>query len=151
MSRYQITTRSPKATTRLGERLALLLRPGSVVAIEGELGTGKTILSKGIANGLGVREPVTSPTFTIIKEYEGEIPFYHMDAYRLEFSEEDIGFDEYFHGNGVTVIEWAQFIQDYLPSEVIYISISYVDDHTRKLTFNPEGNDNERTVRSLLR
>src|SRR5690625_1586736 len=102
MSNYVKTTHSSNATMRLGARLANFLRPGNVVTLEGDLGVGKTIFSKGIANGLGVREPVTSPTFTIVKEYQGEIPFYHIDAYRLESSEEDIGFDEYFEGDGIT-------------------------------------------------
>lgn len=151
MSHYEITTKSPRQTLRIGERLALLLRPGSVVTLEGELGTGKTVLAKGIANGLGVREPVTSPTFTIVKEYEGEVPFYHIDAYRLEFSEEDIGFDEYFHGSGITVIEWAQFIKDFLPLEMLHITITYIDEHTRKIVLKPEGSDYDKVVRRLLR
>lgn len=150
MSEYEITTNSPRATMRTAERLALLLRPGSVVTLEGELGTGKTVFAKGIANGLGVKKPVTSPTFNIIKEYEGEIPFYHIDAYRLESSDEDIGFDEYFSSQGITVIEWAQFIAEFLPQEYLQIEMNYINEHSRTLTFHPKGHKYEKTVKSLL-
>lgn len=150
MSEYNLTTSSPRATKRIAEKLALLLRPGSVITLEGELGVGKTVFAKGIANGLGVKEPVTSPTFTIIKEYEGELPFYHIDAYRLEFSEEDIGFDEYFSGSGITVIEWAQFIEDFLPKNRLQIEISYVNEHSREITFVPEGSEYDKVVKRLL-
>src|SRR5690625_2599086 len=96
MNAHHIKTHTERETMKVAEKLALLLNPGDVITLEGELGSGKTVFSKGIANGLGIKRAVTSPTFTIIKEYEGELPFYHMDAYRLEHSEEDMGFDEYF-------------------------------------------------------
>src|SRR5690625_7496312 len=112
MRDYKIHSSSEEETIRIGERLAILLRPGSVVTLSGQLGAGKTTLVKGIAAGLGVKQMVTSPTFTIIKEYEGELPLYHMDAYRLEHSEEDIGFSEYFSDDGISVVEWATFIED---------------------------------------
>ena len=87
-----------------------------MITLDGDLGAGKTTFTKGIAEGLGVKRTVNSPTFTIIKEYEGEsFPFYHMDVYRLENSDEDIGFDEYFNSDGVTVVEWATFIEEFLP------------------------------------
>src|SRR5699024_10014665 len=109
MKEHQIKTYAVEETTRLGERLALLVKPGDVITLEGDLGAGKTAFTKGIARGLGVKRTVSSPTFTIIKEYKGELPFYHMDVYRLEHSDEDIGFAEYFNGDGVSVVEWAQF------------------------------------------
>src|SRR5690625_8041108 len=95
MNKYEIKTNAVEETARLAARLAVLLRPGDVITLEGDLGAGKTAFTKGIANGLGVKRTVSSPTFTIIKEYEGELPLYHMDVYRLEHSEEDIGFTEY--------------------------------------------------------
>src|SRR5699024_1391440 len=94
---------------------------------------------KGLAKGLGITRNVSSPTFTIVKEYNGRLPLYHMDAYRLEDSEEDIGFDEYFNGNGVSVIEWAQFIEDYLPEERLEIMMEYTGENTRQLIFKANG------------
>ncbi|QKY71223.1 tRNA (adenosine(37)-N6)-threonylcarbamoyltransferase complex ATPase subunit type 1 TsaE [Lentibacillus sp. CBA3610] len=139
MSEYQIETHSETETVRIAESLALLLKPGDVVTLEGDLGAGKTTFTKGLANGLGIKRTVNSPTFTIIKEYHGEMPLYHMDVYRLEDSDEDIGFEEYFGGDGICVIEWAHFIQDYLPAEYLNIKISYIDDRTRLLAFFPKG------------
>src|SRR5690606_36353600 len=96
--------------------------------------------TKGLARGLGVKRTVNSPTFTIIKEYtDGFIPLFHMDVYRLEESDEDLGFDEYFHGDGVTVVEWAQFIEDQLPPELLQISIKYENEQERKIVLEPKG------------
>lgn len=150
MSQYQIKTHSEMETVHIAEKLALLLKPGDVVTLEGDLGAGKTTLTKGLANGLGVKQTVNSPTFTIIKEYHGELPLYHMDVYRLEESDEDIGFDEYFHGDGICVVEWAHFIQDYLPAEYLTIKISYVDDNTRLLAFFPKGRHFESVASDVI-
>jgi tRNA threonylcarbamoyladenosine biosynthesis protein TsaE len=114
-------------TVRLGRLLAGLLRPGMVIALVGDLGAGKTTLVKGIASGLlniDERE-VTSPTFTIVQEYSGAMPLYHVDAYRLDsaLDLEAVGFEDYIDGNGVTVIEWADRITDALPPETLTISI----------------------------
>lgn len=136
MSEHQMNTRTPLETKRIAEKLAILLKPGDVVTLEGDLGAGKTTFTKGLANGLGVKQTVNSPTFTIVKEYEGELPLYHMDVYRLENSEEDIGFTEYFNGNGISVVEWAPFIVDFLPEERLNIKISYVDEQARILEFS---------------
>lgn len=151
MVRQTIKTHTERETMKVAEQLALLLNPGDVITLEGELGVGKTIFAKGIARGLGVKQAVTSPTFTIVKEYEGELPLYHMDAYRLEHSDEDIGFDEYFYGNGISVVEWAQFIEDYLPNHTLNVHIQYVDDDTRLLTFTPIGNHYEKIIEQLSR
>lgn len=151
MVRQTIKTHTERETMKVAEQLALLLNPGDVITLEGELGVGKTIFAKGIARGLGVKQAVTSPTFTIVKEYEGELPLYHMDAYRLEHSDEDIGFDEYFYGNGISVVEWAQFIEDYLPNHTLNVHIQYVDDDTRLLTFTPIGNHYEKIIGQLSR
>ncbi|WP_249871591.1 tRNA (adenosine(37)-N6)-threonylcarbamoyltransferase complex ATPase subunit type 1 TsaE [Oceanobacillus saliphilus] len=135
----KIQTNTEHETISVAEKLALLLKPGDVITLEGELGAGKTTFTKGLANGLGVKRNISSPTFTIIKEYEGELPLYHMDVYRLEHSEEDIGFDEYFYGNGITVVEWAQFIEEFLPEERLNINISYIDENKRELEFTSTG------------
>ncbi|NBJ71563.1 tRNA (adenosine(37)-N6)-threonylcarbamoyltransferase complex ATPase subunit type 1 TsaE [Roseburia sp. 1XD42-34] len=136
---YEITTNTEDTTIHLGEKLAMLLSPGDVVTLEGNLGTGKTTFTKGIAAGLGVKRNVSSPTFTIIKEYEGEIPFYHMDVYRLENSEEDIGFDEYFNGEGITVVEWPQYIGSFLPEKYLEVKLTAIGEKSRKITFIPHG------------
>ena len=149
MGVYEIKTHSEEETKRLAVRLALLLKPGDVITLEGELGVGKTMFTKGIAEGLGITRMVTSPTFTIVKEYEGDLPLYHMDAYRLEYSEEDIGFSEYFSGDGISVVEWAQFIEDFLPSERLNIEINYVDDHSRVVIFKPQGSYFKRIIVEL--
>lgn len=143
-------THSKEETKDLAAKLAKHLKPGSVLALEGELGTGKTTFAKGLAIGLGIEEPITSPTFTIIKEYEGTLPFYHMDVYRLEHSEEDIGFDEYIHGSGVTVIEWAQFIKDFLPDELLKVEIRYLSETSREIMFTSKGAKYERLLSEVI-
>jgi tRNA threonylcarbamoyladenosine biosynthesis protein TsaE len=126
-------------TKRLAKKLASFLKENDVITLEGELGAGKTTFTQGIAEGLGVSKTVNSPTFTIIKEYNGKLPLYHMDVYRLEESEEDLGFEEYFFGNGVTVVEWAKFIDEYLPEELVNIEISKQGDTKRTIHFIPKG------------
>ncbi len=116
-----------KLARKLGERL----QAGDVLTLEGDLGAGKTTFTKGLGQGLDVKRTINSPTFTIVKEYEGRLPLYHIDAYRLEDSEEDIGFEEYFQGDGVTVVEWAQFIQEYLPERRLDLTITYLDESGR--------------------
>src|SRR5699024_12608053 len=119
---------SEELTKDIAIRLAKQLEPGDVVTLSGNLGAGKTTFTKGIATGLGVKRAVTSPTFTIMKEYKGRLPLYHIDAYRLEGSEEDIGFKEYIDGDGVKVIEWAAFIEDFIPLDRLEIMIEYIID-----------------------
>jgi len=150
MSEYQIETHSELETKHVAEQLGLFLKPGDVVTLEGDLGAGKTTFAKGLSSGLGVTRVVNSPTFTIIKEYQGELPFYHMDVYRLEDSEEDIGFGEYFNGEGVCLVEWAHFISEFLPSEYLNINISYIDEYTRLLEFLPEGERFDSVASELL-
>ncbi|WP_425388523.1 tRNA (adenosine(37)-N6)-threonylcarbamoyltransferase complex ATPase subunit type 1 TsaE [Bacillus solimangrovi] len=141
---YEFVTHTFEETMLFAETLATKLSAGDVLTLEGDLGAGKTTFTKGLAKGLGVKRTVNSPTFTIIKEYKGSrLPLYHMDVYRLEESEEDLGFDEYFFGDGVTVVEWAKFIKDQLPKEYIEITIQHNGDSTRKITLQP---NNERYV-----
>ena len=131
---------SAEQTMDFAKKLAQKLDKGTVITLEGDLGAGKTTFTKGLAQGLGVTRTVNSPTFTIIKEYtDGKLPLYHMDVYRLEESDEDLGFDEYFHGDGISVVEWAKFIEDMLPAELLKININYVNETDRKIILEPVG------------
>ncbi|MDR0689363.1 MAG: tRNA (adenosine(37)-N6)-threonylcarbamoyltransferase complex ATPase subunit type 1 TsaE [Spirochaetaceae bacterium] len=124
---------SPEATIRAGEELAELLHPGSVVALRGGLGVGKTYLTKGIARGLGINEEITSPTYTIISEYQGKLPLYHIDVYRLggddDFSA--LGGDDFLYGSGVSVIEWSELLPRSLPKDAITIEITLLEGDRR--------------------
>ncbi len=130
---------SPEETIQYGAQLAEFLKPGDVITLEGDLGAGKTTFTKGLAKGLHIKRVVKSPTFTIIREYKGRLPLYHMDVYRLEDSDEDLGFDEYFEGEGVTVVEWAHLIEDFLPDDRLAITIRRLSDEERELTIEPTG------------
>ncbi|WLR44359.1 tRNA (adenosine(37)-N6)-threonylcarbamoyltransferase complex ATPase subunit type 1 TsaE [Bacillus carboniphilus] len=135
-----IYSNSAERTTLLAKTLAQLLQKGDVITLEGDLGAGKTAFTKGLAQGLNIERNVNSPTFTIIKEYlDGRLPLYHMDVYRLENGVEELGFDEYFHGDGVTVIEWAHIIKEELPEERLQIEIYRKSENERELVFIPLG------------
>lgn len=115
-----------KDTAKIGATLAREAKPGEIYLLEGDLGVGKTVFAKGFALGLGITEPITSPTFTIIQEYEqGRLPFYHFDVYRIADEEEmfELGYESYFFGQGVCLIEWASLIQGLLPAECRTIRI----------------------------
>ena len=121
-----IETNSAKETFLLGEKLGRQAAAGQIYTLNGDLGVGKTVFTQGVAAGLGIAEPVNSPTFTIIKEYEGgRLPFYHFDVYRIGDIEEmeEIGYDDYFFGEGVCLIEWAELIEELLPENIISITI----------------------------
>lgn len=140
MKEFIFDSNSAEQTMDFAKRLAQKLDKGTVITLEGDLGAGKTTFTKGLAQGLGVTRTVNSPTFTIIKEYtDGKLPLYHMDVYRLEESDEDLGFDEYFHGDGISVVEWAHFIEDMLPTEILKIKINYINDTERKVILEPVG------------
>ncbi|QGQ44088.1 tRNA (adenosine(37)-N6)-threonylcarbamoyltransferase complex ATPase subunit type 1 TsaE [Metabacillus sediminilitoris] len=140
MAEYEFLTNESSETVRIAKRLSELLGKSDVVTLEGDLGAGKTTFTKGLALGLGIKRNVNSPTFTIIKEYkDGRLPLYHMDVYRVEDADEDLGFDEYFHGDGVTVVEWAHLIEDQLPKERLDIRILYVNESQRKIMMTPYG------------
>ncbi len=132
------------------ERLGSLLQPGDVLALEGDLGAGKTTFTKGLAKGLNITRNVNSPTFTIIKEYQGRLPLYHMDVYRVEDSFEDLGFDEYFEGNGVTVVEWAHLVKEQLPEELLTIYLYLDDNDSRKLVLEPLGKRYEELCKEIM-
>lgn len=128
-------------TEKVGKIISRHLAKGTVLCLDGDLGVGKTALTQFIAREFGVKEYITSPTFTIIKEYEGNLPFYHMDVYRIE-SEDDmyeLGYDEYIYSEGVTIIEWSKKIEGILPKNRININIQRLDDSRRALFINGEG------------
>jgi len=133
----KITSNSIEETFSIGSRLAAGLKKGDVVALIGELGAGKTVLTKGIAKGLGVKDVryVNSPTFVIIKEYKGDVPLYHFDLYRLSApgSLDEICYDEYFYGDGVTVVEWADKIERLLPKKHLEVRLSVAGENKRKI------------------
>lgn len=122
----EIKTDSFEETVGLGSRLGMLLGSGDVVCLTGNLGTGKTAFTSGIAEALGIKGYITSPTFTLVNEYNARIPLYHFDVYRIADPEEmfEIGFDEYLEGSGVVVIEWADLIKDILPDDCIWVKIA---------------------------
>lgn len=121
-----IETKTSEQTREVGKKIAEQARQGSVFALIGDLGVGKTVFTKGFAEGLGINESISSPTFTLVNEYyDGRLPFYHFDVYRIEEADEleMIGFDEYLYGNGVTLIEWANRIPELLPANTVWITI----------------------------
>ncbi|MCU6711824.1 tRNA (adenosine(37)-N6)-threonylcarbamoyltransferase complex ATPase subunit type 1 TsaE [Paenibacillus sp. J5C_2022] len=132
---------SQEDTMRLARKLAELAVPGTIIALDGDLGAGKTTWSQAFAASIGVRDVVNSPTFTIIKEYEGEqLSFYHMDVYRLSMEEADeLGLDEYFFGDGVTVVEWASLIDELLPPRRLEIYIEHAGDGAREFRIKGYG------------
>jgi len=140
---FTMKTKQAEQTEKIGEQLANSLKPNDVILLDGDLGAGKTTFTKGLAKGLGIKRYVKSPTFTIIHEYrEGRMPLFHMDVYRLEDGGgDDLGWDEYFYGDGVSVIEWSQFIQDYLPEDYLRITLKRNDesDNQRTLDFEAQG------------
>lgn len=150
-----IEVKSAQDTMNLGERLASLLNPGDLVLLDGDLGAGKTTFTKGLANGLGIKRPIKSPTFTIIREYkEGRIPLYHMDIYRLENGgAEELGLDEYFNSDGINVIEWSKFIDDLLPDNylrIIFNREDELDSEFRKITFEGSTPKMEAVANELI-
>ena len=132
----QYRTKTVTDTIRLGQMIGRLLQAGDVLALQGALAAGKTQLTKGIAQGLDIFEPVTSPTFTIISEYYGRLPLYHMDVYRLGTPEEflDLGIDDMLYGQGVCIIEWSEKVMSELPASTIRIEISVQEDSSRTVT-----------------
>lgn len=150
MNQYKFYTASGEETALFAEKLAKRLHPGDIIALEGDLGAGKTTFTKGLAIGLEIKRNVNSPTFTIIKEYQGVLPLYHMDVYRVEDSLEDLGFEEYFEGEGVTVVEWAHLIGEQLPPERLEIYIYHEGDQKRKIVLTPMGTRYQRLCKEIF-
>ncbi|MDO5325753.1 MAG: tRNA (adenosine(37)-N6)-threonylcarbamoyltransferase complex ATPase subunit type 1 TsaE [Clostridia bacterium] len=137
-----IETHSAEETRTLGARLAKMLTPGDIVLLQGELGAGKSELARGVARGLGITGPVPSPSFTILNAYdEGSLPFYHFDWYRIDDPEEiaEMGFEEQLHGDGVSLIEWSEKAEEFLPERVLNVRIHTVNENTRQIYFEPRG------------
>ncbi|MGD7045883.1 tRNA (adenosine(37)-N6)-threonylcarbamoyltransferase complex ATPase subunit type 1 TsaE [Jeotgalibacillus proteolyticus] len=148
---YNWNSNHPDETAEFACKLGELLKAGDVLTLEGDLGAGKTAFSKGVAKGLGVTRTVNSPTFTIMKEYMGRLPLYHMDVYRLGEEGEDLGFQEYFEGEGVCLVEWAHLIEEQLPQQRLEISIFYEGEHTRRFELRPAGERYEELCKEILR
>lgn len=134
MDRY--LSRSEAETLAIAKEFAATLRPGDVVALIGDLGAGKTVFTRGVAAALGITGEVTSPTFTLIQEYRGQIPLYHMDLYRLNSEREilDIGVEDYFYGDGICLVEWAEKLGEMFPADAIRVVIRHVDNRSREIT-----------------
>ncbi|MDH4164316.1 MAG: tRNA (adenosine(37)-N6)-threonylcarbamoyltransferase complex ATPase subunit type 1 TsaE [Nitrospirota bacterium] len=149
---FSIVTANTEQTEELGKIIGTLLEPGDLLCLFGDLGAGKTHLSYGIAQGLEVREQyITSPTFTFVNEYEGRIPFYHIDLYRLKDPSEleGIGFEEYVESDGATVIEWAERAEEELPSAFLSIYLSHLSENSREVGFLAEGERYEKLLENL--
>ena len=150
MNHLDLISHSPEDTRRLGVSIGELTLPGDTFLLVGGLGTGKTCLTQGIAWGLDIKEYALSPSFVIVRELYGRLPLYHIDLYRLNHPEEimELGLDEYFYGNGVCVVEWAERGLSELPPEHLLIQLSYLSDTDRSLQFKPSG---QRYVEMLTR
>ena len=135
-----------KFAQKLGEQL----QAGDVIVLTGELGSGKTTFTKGLGLGLGIHQMIKSPTYTIVREYEGRLPLYHMDVYRLDGDSKSIGFEDYFNKDAVCIIEWADMITDCLPEERLQINFKIVDENTRVLILTPYGEKYEDLLNSVL-
>ena len=144
-----IETKNPEETFALGQEIGRNAKPGQVYTLTGDLGVGKTVFTQGVAAGLGITEPVNSPTFTIVQVYEeGRLPFYHFDVYRIGDLEEmeEIGYDDYFFGQGICLIEWAELIEEILPEKRIEVTIEKDLEkgfEYRKITIEERGEKTE--------
>lgn len=147
---YKYISKNEMDTIELAENIESEKFPNMIICLDGELGSGKTIFTKGIAKAMGITETITSPTFTIIKEYNGELPLYHMDVYRLDGNTDGVGIEEYFEKGGVVVIEWAATIKDILPLEYLHIKFKVVDENKRTLIITPHGTKYEELCEAVL-
>ena len=148
---YKITTHSETETIEIAENFESEKFPNMVICLNGDLGSGKTVFTKGFASALGIEEVITSPTFTIVKEYyTGELPLFHMDVYRMDEVNLEINFNEYFVKKGVSIIEWSDMITDKLPEERLEITIKIVDENTRVIVVKPIGKVYEDLCEAVL-
>ena len=150
---FTLTAKNEEETKWIAAQLAQLLEPKDVILLEGDLGAGKTTFTKGLAKGLGIDTVIKSPTYTLIREYtKGRLPLYHMDVYRLEdVGGDDMGLEEYLYGNGVSVIEWATFIEEELPDAYLTIQLVPTGEfyEKREVTFIPTGERYDALVETL--
>ena len=147
---FKYISKSEMDTIELAQNIESEKFPDMIICLDGELGSGKTMFTKGIAQALGIDEPITSPTFNIIKEYEGELPLYHMDVYRLDGNTDGVGIEEYFHKGGIVIIEWANTIKDILPDEYLHIKFKVIDENKRSLIITPYGSKYEELCEAVL-
>jgi len=148
---YKIITNSELETIEFAENLESEKFENMIICLDGELGSGKTVFTKGFAHALGIEESITSPTYTIIKEYpDGEMPLYHMDVYRLDGNYEGVGIEDYFNKGGVVIIEWAKTISDILPDERLEIKIKIVEENKRIIKIKPYGQKYEEICEAIL-
>ena len=151
MMNYKYTSRNEIDTMELAQNLESEKFPNMVICLDGELGSGKTVFVKGFASALGINDNITSPTFNLVKEYvTGELPLFHMDMYRVEENDNNIGIEDYFVKNGVTIIEWSELIADLLPEERLNIKIKVIDENTRVMVLEPHGTIYEEICSSVL-
>ncbi len=146
----EIQIKNLQETTILAKKIGKQLFPGAIITLDGDLGAGKTTFTQGLAKALNITKVVNSPTFTIIKEYDGDLSLYHMDAYRIEDELEDIGIDEYFFGDGVCVIEWASKIISQIPQERLHININVESVTGRLFEIIPYGEKYEHICEELF-
>ena len=150
MEEYKLTMKSEEDTVYLAQNMESEKFPNMVICLYGELGSGKTVFAKAFGHAMGI-DDVTSSTFNIIKEYNGELPLYHMDLYRIEDGNADnLGIEEYFNKGGVTIIEWADMIENYLPEERLDIKFKVIDENTRVLVLRPHGEEYVRVCEDIL-
>ena len=149
---YKFTSHSEEDTMELAQNIESEKFPNMVICLRGELGSGKTVFVKGFASSLGIEENITSPTFTLVKEYQnGEMPLYHMDVYRLEDGDGGtIGLTDYFSKEGVTIIEWSDIIADSLPEERLELKFKVIDEETRVITLKPYGQKYEDLLEAVI-
>ncbi|MBW2038844.1 MAG: tRNA (adenosine(37)-N6)-threonylcarbamoyltransferase complex ATPase subunit type 1 TsaE [Deltaproteobacteria bacterium] len=150
----EIVSPTPQETERIGSLVGQMLKEGDVIALAGELGTGKTTLVRGIAQGMGFyRAEVASPSFTLINEYDGPLPLFHIDLYRLEGEKElyEIGYEEYMNGDGVVVIEWADKVPQSIPKESLWIILRYLDAKRREIVMRGQEDRYEKMIEELRR
>ncbi len=147
---YKINAVEEMDTILLAQNLESEKFENMIICLNGELGSGKTSFTKGFGQALGIKEDITSPTFSIIKEYEGELPLYHMDVYRLDGNTEGVDIEDYFTKNGVVIIEWADTIKNILPKERLDIKIKIVDETKRVIYLKPIGKQYEELVESVI-
>ena len=148
---YKYTSRCEEDTLELAENIESEKFDGMVICLNGELGSGKTVFVKGFAKALGIQETVTSPTFSLVKEYhDGEMSLFHMDVYRMEDSKENFGLDDYLNQDGICIIEWPEMIEDQLPEERLDVRIKVIDDDVRVFVFTPHGEQYEELCQAVL-
>ena len=141
-------TKNEEELINLGERLGTLLQKNDVLILSGELGAGKTTFTKGLAKGLGIRQMIKSPTYTIVREYEGRLPLYHLDVYRIEGDADSIDLDEFLFGGGVTVIEWGHLLGEDLPDSYLELEL-LKEAEGRRLHFSAQGSRAEQLIKEL--